>query len=130
MISVIRNGSILALLLAVAGASGLADQLRRAELLRCNEKTKECHAIGMFYVETDCSLIVGTIATFEWTLQVDKKMKDLHDLQHPGPSPTPAEPSAKPSGSDRLRKAVEEARRLGEELEKLYGHSYYMCRPI
>ena len=127
MISVIRNGSILALLLAIGGASALADQVGRAELLLCTKQTSECVAVGMIYNGTSCKAIVENIEGRKHDWEMWEKLEQLRRLEFEKCCPTPA-PSATPTDAD--RKMYEGAQKAVEQAKELASQFYYMCRPM
>ena len=123
MIRAIRNGGIMALLLASGGASVFAEEFRKAELLLCSDKTKECNPVAVFRTEVGCKSVISTMEAWKtW-----EKLERLRRLELEKCCPTPA-PSATPTDAERksdeaLQKAVEDSNELARGLS-------YMCRPM
>ena len=119
----IRSGSILALLFAFGGASVFAEELRKAELLLCSDKTKECDPVAVFQTEVGCKSIVSEMEAWKtW-----EKLERLRRLQLEKCCPTPA-PSATPTDAERKRD--EALLKAGEDAKERASHLSYMCRPM
>ena len=119
MVPVIRIGSIFALLFAIGGASVIAEELRKAELLLCSDKAKECNPVAVFQTEVGCKSIISTMDAWKTWEKLYKICQSKLDLCSSTPAPTSAAPSEADKTLERLK-----------DFEKSIGRFSYMCRPM
>jgi hypothetical protein len=110
----------IAVMLMMVEANALAQQARKAELLSCSEKTKNCVSIAVFQDEHMCSMIVSEIDSCK---QQNELSQIIIDSCCPKPSSTPALPSATPS-------VFEKWKIFYADVQNKLGRFYYMCRPM